>query len=330
MIALTDFAPSRQSSATRSSPTLQAARNDYHEPVLLAETLAALIPGPGRVILDATVGGGGHTDALLRAGARVIGFDQDPEAIAHVTKRFAAAGGQFTAVQTNFAMAATALDALGIKWIDGALLDLGLSSHQLAAAERGFSFLHDGPLDMRMDPSAPTTAADLVNSLPQEELESLFRIHGEEPATRRIAGHLVRVRADKLFTTTRQLAEAVERVVPRRGKIHPATRVFQALRIAVNHELEALEQGLEQLSVRLARGGRFAVISFHSLEDRLVKNFFAHRSKEWIDRREWTEPRRNPDFMFRRITRKAVAPGEIEQRANARSRSAKLRVVEKL
>jgi 16S rRNA (cytosine1402-N4)-methyltransferase len=305
-------------------------RYEYHESVLPTETVERLAPGPGKVIVDGTLGGGGHAAALLAAGAQVIGLDQDPEAIAFAEKRLAEFGDRFTAVYSSFTKAGDALDRLGMATIDGALLDLGVSSRQLDAPERGFSFMHDGPLDMRMDPSNLISAADLVNTMGGEQLERIFRTYGEEPAARKIAARLVRDRLVSPFKTTLQLAESVESVVPRRGRTHPATRVFQALRIVVNRELEALSLGLEQLSQRLAPGGRLAVITFHSLEDRIVKTFFKERSAAFIDRPEWPAPRANPLHLFKAITGKPVAASDAEQRANPRSRSAKLRVVERI
>jgi 16S rRNA (cytosine1402-N4)-methyltransferase len=309
---------------------VQKPADHFHDAVLLAEVVELLAPGKGRVILDGTLGGGGHTAALLEAGAEVIGIDQDPAALEFATRRLGSAGSRLRTVRGSFSRAGALLDALGVHEIDGALLDLGVSSHQLDTAERGFSFQNDGPLDMRMDPAGPQTAAELVNTATGEELERIFRDYGEEPAARKIAVRLTRDRLLRPFATTLELADAVESVVPRHGRAHPATRVFQALRIAVNRELEALEQGLAQLTGRLAPGGRFAVITFHSLEDRMVKTFFKHRSTEWIDRPEWPARRQNPDHLFRAITRKAVTASAAEQRANPRSRSAKLRVVERL
>ena len=303
---------------------------EYHESVLLTETIERLAPAPGRVFLDGTIGGGGHAAALLAAGATVIGLDQDGEALEHAFRRLAEFGGRFMPVRCNFSEAGEALDGLGIAKIDGALLDLGVSSRHLDAAERGFSFMREGPLDMRMDSRGLTTAADLVNALSSEELERIFRQFGEEPAARRIATRIVRDRVAKPLVTTLDLAQLVESVVPRHSRAHPATRVFQALRIAVNRELEVLEEGLAQISARLAPGGRFAVISFQSLEDRIVKVFFKSRSVAMLDRREWPAARPNPDCIFRKITGKPVTAGAGEQRGNPRSRSAKLRVVERL
>jgi 16S rRNA (cytosine1402-N4)-methyltransferase len=222
------------------------------------------------------------------------------------------------------------LDELGIIGIGGALLDLGLSSRQLENGERGFSIQQNGPLDMRMDPRRELTAADVINGYGEEELTKLFRELGEEPAARRIASQLVKQRKTAPFRETAQLARAIEKIVWRHGRKHPATQVFQALRIEVNDELRALEEGLLALSARLEAGARFAVITFHSLEDRIVKNFFRDRSREFLDRPEWPEPRANPDFAFKLITNKPVEPGETEQRINPRSRSAKLRVAEKI
>ena len=316
--------------ARAKTKTMTARHYEFHDTVLLAEAVALLAPAPGRIIVDGTLGGGGHSAALLAAGARVIGVDQDPEALAFAEARLGEGGENFRAVRGNFARIGEALDALGLAKIDGVLLDLGVSSRQLDAAERGFSFMREGPLDMRMDPSAPVSAADLVNTMSGEQLEKIFRNFGEEPAARKIAVRLVRDRMVTPFTTTKQLADAVETVIPRHGRTHPATRIFQALRIAVNRELDVLAEGLAQFSTRLAPGGRFAVITFHSLEDRIVKTFFKARTTAFLDRPEWPAPRPNPDFIFKAVTRKPVTASEAEQRANPRARSAKLRVVERI
>ena len=328
MIAMAGFSTKRRAK-TKTNP-LKARAYEYHDAVLLAEVVKLLAPAPGRLIVDGTLGGGGHSAALLAAGARVIGLDQDPEALAFAEARLGEGGENFRAVRSNFANVGAALDALGIAKIDGALLDLGVSSRQLDAAERGFSFMREGPLDMRMDPSAPVSAADLVNTMAGDQLERIFRNFGEEPAARKVAVRLVRDRMVTPFATTKQLADAVETVIPRRGRAHPATRIFQALRIAVNRELDVLATGLEAFSQRLAPGGRFAVITFHSLEDRIVKTFFKTHATEFLDRPEWPEARPNPDFIFKAVTRKPVIASEAEQRANPRARSAKLRVVERM
>ena len=303
---------------------------EYHESVLLTETIERIAPAPGRVILDGTIGGGGHAAALLAAGAKVIGLDQDAEALDYAARRLAEYGDRFSPAHSSFAEAGEVLDGMGIGCLDGALLDLGVSSRHLDAAERGFSFMREGPLDMRMDTRGLTTAADLVNTLSGEELERIFRQFGEEPAARRIAARITRERMAKPVATTLELARLVESVVPRHGRAHPATRVFQALRIAVNRELDVLTEGLAQISARLARGGRFAVITFHSLEDRIVKDFFRSRSVPMLDRPEWPAARPNPNCIFRKITGKPIVASAAEQRANPRSRSAKLRVVERL
>ncbi len=303
---------------------------EYHESVLLAETVERLAPAQGKLLVDGTLGGGGHTMALLAAGAQVIGLDHDPEALAFASRRLVEFGDQFRPVRSSFARLGDALDGIGIGQVDGILLDIGVSSRQLNAPERGFSFMHDGPLNMKMDPENPISAADLVNTMSGEQLEKIFRTYGEEPAARKIAAKLTRERLVQPFTTTKQLADAVESVVPRHGRTHPATRVFQALRIAVNRELDALAEGLQQATERLAPGGRLAVITFHSLEDRIVKTFFKERTTEFIDRPEWPAARPNPLYLFKAVTRKPVVASEAEQRANPRSRSAKLRVVERI
>ena len=314
----------------RGNPFAVKSRSEYHESVLLKEAVEALQPAPGKVLVDGTLGGGGHTAALLTAGARVIAFDHDSDAIRYATEQLSDYRENLITVQSSFVNVEDVLGSLGLTQIDGALLDLGVSSHQLDEPVRGFSFMREGPLDMRMDPRGAVTAADLVNSLSVEQLKDILWSYGEEPAASRIAAQIARERTVKPFATTLQLADAIERIIPRHGRTHPATRAFQALRIAVNRELEVLEQGLHRLTQLLAPGSRLAVITFHSLEDRIVKSFFGARSVEWLDRPEWPAPQRNPDFLLKKITRKAVIAGLAEQRANPRSRSAKLRVVEKL
>lgn len=305
--------------------------DEFHTSVLLKEILGALSPRPGETFVDCTLGGGGHTEALLEAGADVIGIDQDPEALA-LTKeiRLHRFGLRLRPVQANFSQLGAVLDDLGVPDVDGVLLDLGVSSWQLDTPQRGFSFQREGPLDMRMNPGEGLTAADLVNTAPAAELARIFREFGEEPNARRIAARLASARVTRPFETTMQLALAIEEVVPRRSRIHPATRVFQALRIAVNREMEVLESVLGQAAARLRPGGRMAVISFHSLEDRLVKDFFKLRSTPELDRPEWPAPRPNPDYIFRALTRKPVIASAEEQQRNPRSRSAKLRAVQKL
>src|SRR6476646_392197 len=302
----------------------------YHRPVLVSESVELLAPRAGSLVVDGTCGGGGHTAEILRTGADVLALDQDPDAIEFATEKLAEYGGRVTLVQANFREAGKVLDELGIVGIGGALRELGVSSRQLENASRGFSVIRQGPLDMRMDPRRELTAATIVNSYSEEELTRLFRELGEEPAARRIASQLVKQRKTNPFYDTTQLAKAVEKIVWRHGRRHPATQVFQALRMEVNDELGALEEGLRVLAKRLESGARLAVITFHSLEDRIVKNFFRDRSREWLDRPEWPEPRPNPDSSLRLITPKPVEPNAVEQRANPRSRSAKLRVAERI
>jgi len=302
---------------------------DYHRPVLPQEVLAFLRPHPGMIFLDGTIGGGGHTELLLDAGATVIGIDQDAEAVEHCRERLARYGSNLRIFQRNFDEASDVLDEAGVRDLSGAVLDLGVSSHQLDTAGRGFSFRNDGPLDMRMSRDSPRTAAELVNEAPLRELARILLDYGEEPRAFQIASRIVRQRAVGRIQTTRDLVEVIEPVLPSYSIRHPATKVFQALRIAVNDELGALERGLQVVTDRLAKGGRFAVITFHSLEDRIVKRFFRDRSKEWIDRPEWPAPRRNPEHKFHLLTPRPIEATAEEVDQNPRSRSAKLRVAER-
>jgi 16S rRNA (cytosine1402-N4)-methyltransferase len=302
----------------------------FHVPVLLRETISALRPAPGKLYLDGTVGGGGHALGLLEEGASVIACDQDPEALEEAAVRCAEYSDRIRFIESNFADATGRFAELGVTGLDGVLLDLGLSSHQLDTPSRGFSFMREGPLDMRMGPHVQRTAADVVNESSQEELARIFFEYGQETASRRLAAHLVKVRSRSPIRTTSDLAKAIEAVIPKRGPKHPATQIFQALRIAVNSELSVLERALRVLSEWINVGGRMAVISFHSLEDRIVKRYFKEVSQEWIDRPEWEAPRRNPEHTFRLVTGRAVKPSVQEQRINPRARSAKLRVVERI
>ena len=302
----------------------------YHRPVLAEEVVRLLAAKPGSLVVDGTCGGGGHTEALLRSGADVLALDQDPDAVQYVTEQLAQYGRRVTVQQTNFRHVNKVLDQLRIGTICGALLDLGVSSRQLENAERGFSLARNGPLDMRMDPRNELTAATVINEYSAEQLTRLFRELGEEPAARRIASLIVKMRKTAPFRETIPLARAIEKVVGRHGRRHPATQAFQALRMEVNDELGALQEGLRVFTARLETGGRIAVITFHSLEDRIVKNFFRDHSREWLDRPEWPAPQRNVEYDLKVITPKPVEPGEDEQRANPRSRSAKLRVAAKI
>jgi 16S rRNA (cytosine1402-N4)-methyltransferase len=303
---------------------------EYHRPVLLREVLDYLRPAPGKRFLDGTIGGGGHSRAFLEKGAEVIGVDQDPDAIGESMASLAEFASRLTLIRSNFVDITHCLkEEMGASGFDGILIDLGISSHQLDTPQRGFSFQHSGPLDMRMGPNVPRKASDLVNYAPEAELIRIFRNYGEEPAARRVAAEIVRTRVSHPFSTTTELAQAIEAVLPRRGPRHPATRVFQALRIAVNDELGTIERALPLLADQVKPGGRFAVITFQSLEDRLVKQFFRKVTREWVDRPEWPEPKRNPSFGFRLLTSRPVEPSDEELAVNPRSRSAKLRVIER-
>ncbi len=301
-----------------------------HRTVLCAEAVALLRPAAGRVILDGTLGGGGHAAELLAAGARVIGVDRDFDALAAARERLVAHADRFSAVHGSFADLPEIIETLGGSKVDGVLLDLGVSSWQLDCAARGFSFQVDGRLDMRMDQSGPITAADIVNTWDCSELAALFRRLGEEPSAKRIAMAIERARGNKPFTRTRELAELLECELGQRGRRHPATRVFQALRMEVNQELEGLAKVLDDLPEILTSGARAVVITFHSLEDRLVKHDFRQRSAVQIDRPEWPHPRPNPQYAYHLLTRKPILPGCTEVTENPRSRSAKLRAVERI
>ena len=303
-----------------------------HVPVLLNECLEGLAIDPAGTYLDGTAGGGGHSGEIARrlVTGRLISLDQDPDAVAAATERLK--GLPATVVRANFRDARRALAGLGVTSLNGALLDLGVSSHQLDDGGRGFSYRQDAPLDMRMSQSGPT-AADLVNSAGREELARILREYGEEPYAWAIAGRIVRQRQQKPFATTLELADAIASALPpavRRKDKNPSRRSFQAIRIAVNGEMEALSEGLDEIFDLLAPGGRFAVITFHSLEDRLVKNRF----RQWAT--ACTCPPEYPVCVCggrakaKLITRKPIeaAPDELE--LNRRSRSAKLRVIEKL
>lgn len=301
-----------------------------HLPVLYEEIIHALQPQPGGLYVDGTLGAGGHSAGLLEASAptgEVLAFDLDPHAIEIARARLARFGTRLHIVQASYVEMAEHARRLGWQAVDGILLDLGVSSMQLDTAERGFSFLQDAPLDMRFSPAAPRSAADLVNSLPEDELADLFFRYGEERHARRIARAITRNRP---ITTTRQLADLVLETIGKRERIHPATRIFQALRIAVNDELEAVQSVLPVAIGLLRPGGRLAVISFHSLEDRIVKETFRRESADCLC------PPRQPvctcghRARVRELTRKPIEARPEELQANPRARSAKLRVIEKL
>ncbi len=289
-----------------------------------------MAPAEGRFIIDGTLGGGGHSEIFLKAGARVLGVDRDPEALAHASARLASFGDRFSTWEGNFSRL---LQSPGIQRgerADGLLMDLGVSSRQLDSAARGFSFMREGPLDMRMGPSSPRTAADIVNQWPEADIVRILFEFGEESKARKIAGAITRQRAVRPFETTLDLANCIEKAVGRHGRTHPATKTFQAIRMAVNEELESLATALADASKVLKPGGRLLIITFHSLEDRMVKRFLKHRATEFLDEPGWPEPRPNPDYQFRLLARKAIAPTAGETALNPRARSAKLRVAQLL
>ncbi|OGL66540.1 16S rRNA (cytosine(1402)-N(4))-methyltransferase [Candidatus Uhrbacteria bacterium RIFCSPHIGHO2_01_FULL_63_20] len=287
-----------------------------HVPVMLKEVLEALDPRPGQDYLDGTVGQGGHSEAILKRTApdgRLLAIDRDPRNLEVAARRLSPFGDRVMTVRASFRDAAEVARNALVGPFAGILLDLGFSSAHVEDASRGFSFQQDGPLDMRYDPSQELTAAVIVNGWKEEELAKLLRLYGEEPHARRIAEAIVDARREARIVTTGHLAEVVELVVRRTGRTHPATRTFQALRIAVNDELGELERALPSLVSLLAPGGRLAVISFHSLEDRFVKRFFKDQDGETL----------------KILTKRPLTASPEEAKLNPRARSAKLRVAER-
>ncbi len=298
----------------------EAQGGEYHRPVLAAELISLLDPKPGMTIVDATVGGGGHAKAMMESvggQARLIGIDRDPEAIRFAGERLSGFGPCVRLVRGRFSGLDEILDQEKIEQADRIYFDLGVSSHQLEKAERGFSFSKDGPLDLRMDPEQGEPASAVLEELSEPELAKIFWEYGEERFSRRVARAVERRRRQGLkLERTLELAGLIEAVIGRRGqRVHPATRIFQALRIYVNQELQELKEGLRRAVSRLNSGGRVAVISYHSLEDREVKQFFRALAKAG---------------ELGILTKKPVAPSEDELRENPRSRSAKLRVAERV
>jgi len=291
---------------------------ESHVPVLLAEAVDALAVKPGGRYVDGTFGRGGHSREIVRRGGEVLGIDRDDEAVA--------SAGDIRVVKGRHGDVKKIANDNGWEEVDGILLDLGVSSPQLDDAGRGFSFLREGPLDMRMDRSQGVSAADLVNGESAESLESIFREFGEEPASRRIARAIAGRRG---FSTTSELADFVAGILPRRGAHHPATRVFQALRMAVNDELGELRRALEGGLELLRAGGRFAIISFESLSDRTVKQFFARHVGRMVSLQQGGEEWVGELPRARPVTRRAVMAGSRERAVNPRSRSARLRAIEK-
>lgn len=312
-----------------------AATPPYHVPVLRDETLVLLDPQPGRVFVDATLGGGGHARAVaerIRPGGRLIGIDQDPDALAEAGRALADLADVVTLVSARFDAIPSVLDGLGLDKVDGLLFDLGVSSYQLDTPARGFSFKDpDAPLDMRMNPTGGgATAADLLNTLPERDLTALIRDNSDERWAARIAQYIVRRRADEPFRTVGQLVQTVLAAMPvgaRPDDKHAATRTFQALRIAVNDELSVLGHALESAVDRLAKGGTIAALSYHSLEDRIVKQLFALLSGRGPGEGPYGT---RPTAVLELLTRKPVEPGPAEVAANPRARSARLRAARRL
>jgi 16S rRNA (cytosine1402-N4)-methyltransferase len=308
----------------------------FHRPVLVAEAVSSLRCRAGGVYVDGTVGGGGHAAAILERTAPdgfLIGIDTDGDALREAEKRLAPFGARKVLLKGNFADMVPLLDGMNIGKVDGILLDLGVSSRQLDQAERGFSFSLNAPLDMRMDRSRGPSAYDLIQALSEDELERIIRDYGEERMAGRIARILVERRNCSPIRTTGELAAAVVSALPRRrgpARIHPATRTFQAIRIAVNDELESLRGALAAGVERLREGGRFSVISFHSLEDRMVKETFRTGEKGCLCPPDLPLCACGRKATLKVLTRKPVIPGEAEIRDNPRARSAKLRTAERI
>lgn len=303
-----------------------------HVPVLLAEVVEALQPERGGTFVDATLGLAGHAEALLDAGpgVRLVGIDRDPDALRLAVERLARFGERFVPVEGRHEDVARILDRLGVREVDGVLADLGVSSMQLDEPERGFSFRRDGPLDMRMSRSGQT-AADLVATLPEKELARVFREYGEEWMADRIARHVVRAREEAPIETTGRLREVVVRALGRRESPRdPATKVFQALRIATNGELAGLERFLDDAIARLSLGSRLAVLSYHSLEDRIVKTTFARTAGGCSCPPSFPTCVCSRRRVIALVTKKPVRPSLAELRENPRARSARMRVAEKL
>lgn len=307
--------------------------SDYHIPIMSAEIISLLQCGPGGIYVDCTLGGGGHSEEILKASSpdgRLIGIDRDKDSIEEAGKRLSSYGERVGLVHSDFKSIKDVLVGKGIGEVDGILADLGVSSWQLDSAGRGFSFMKEGPLDMRMDRSRGETATELIERVSEKELSLILWQYGEEKWARLIARAM---KAAGKIETTLELAELVARVVPRKAhpkRIHVATRTFQGLRIAVNEELAELDQFLLDAISLLKKGGRLAIISFHSLEDRIVKRVFRHMSKGCICPSDLPVCACGKKGSVRIVTRKVIAPSAEEEERNPRSRSAKLRVAEKI
>lgn len=304
-----------------------------HITVLRDEAASLLAPAAGKRVLDGTLGGGGHSELLLERGAFVVGLDQDPVALQAARARLARFGDRFVSLQGNFRNARALLDSIGIEQVDGALVDLGVSSPQLDVAERGFSFSKPGPLDMRMDTTSGVPLSEWLQAVTEEELIRVLFEYGEEPAARRVAKAILKAASANALKTTADLAEVVSGAIPRAmwpKAIHPATRTFQALRIAVNDELGALEAWLDALPSIIAVGGRACAIAFHSLEDRPVKQRFAELSKGCICPPDLPMCACGRTPKWRLVTRKPISASDEEIERNPRARSAHLRCIERI
>ena len=307
-----------------------------HQSVLSDEVISYLITRPEGVYVDATLGMGGHTKSILdstHSKSLVIGLDVDEEAISISRERLYAYNGHVIYRNSNFSDIDKVLDSLDIREVDGILADLGMSSYQVDSSERGFSFMREEPLDMRMDPRLRFTAYDLVNEMTMDEISRVLRMYGEEKWSRRIAKRIVEARAESPIKTSAELADIVSQAIPKKfhpARIHPATKTFQALRIAVNNELENIEQFIGKAVSRLKPGGRIVIISFHSLEDRLVKSNFLKLSSPCVCPPGMPECGCGKKQELRIITRTPVIPSEEEIQYNPRARSAKMRVGEKV
>lgn len=315
---------------------------EYHQPIMPREVVDLLEVKEGKVIVDATLGGGGHTKLFLSLGAHVIGFDQDAEARAWAKQRLSQYGDHLTVVTANFAHIDEKLNELGIDGVDAIFADIGVSSHHLDASYRGMSFQRDGALDMRMNQTGEEvssaqsgkTAAELIAQTDVETLSYWFKTYGEEPMGWRMAQRIVEAREHTEFTTTLQLAEFIKDQMPAKrvamSRKHPATKIFQALRMVVNAELDVLEQFLPKAVSCLKVGGLVGVMSFHSLEDRQVKHFFKKKSQKTLDQPNWPAPKPNPEYCLDVVTSKPVSAAPDEVADNPRSRSAKLRVARRV
>lgn len=307
-----------------------------HRPVMVEEVVDLLAPKAGGVYVDCTVGGGGHTRAILEAAGgecTVVGLDRDPEALAAARERLAAYGERVLLIRENFRNLRRALDAFRVERVDGVVMDLGVSSHQLDTEERGFSYWGEGPLDMRLGPDAPTTAEALLETASAEELARILGEYGEERWAKQIARRIVERRAARPLRTAADLVEAIKEAVPAKARArgpHPARRTFQALRIAVNDELGALDEALGAAVERLHAGGRLVVISFHSLEDRIVKRRFAEESRGCVCPPQLAACGCGRRPRLKVMTKKPVVPSVREREENPRSRSAKLRAAERV